>query len=202
MCAALSSTDWARPRPLASQETPGFGVGKLSSHLSFYNSLRVGTMQAAGRVPGFRVAGRRHCVAPAAFSEANGKRPEPRTTHPCPLTCMMLTRNGPSYPWQVSLGLMRPTPTASPRRCVHRARGTVGAVGAVRRQRHAASFWGRFGAVCDGGRAGSGDGLQLAGPCSPATLGMAGPPGPHREGVSALGIEEYSIITWYRRLSA
>ena len=116
MCAALSSTDWARPRPLASQETPGFGVGKLSSHLSFCNSLRVGTMQAAGRVPGFRVAGRRHCVAPAASSEANGKRPEPRTTYPCPLTCMMLTRNGPSYPWQVSLGPMRPPPTASPRR--------------------------------------------------------------------------------------
>ena len=79
-----------------------FGDLRGAMTATLVNSLRVGTMQAAGRVPGFRVAGRRHCVAPAASSEANGKRPEPRTTHPCPLTCMMLTfynslRVGRSY---------------------------------------------------------------------------------------------------------
>ena len=80
-----------------------FGDLRGAMTATLVNSLRVGTMckpPAGFPDSGWPVGG--ICVAPAASSEANGKRPEPRTTHPCPLTCMMLTfynslRVGRSY---------------------------------------------------------------------------------------------------------
>ena len=52
-------------------------------------------LTAAGRAPGLRVTGRRHCVAPAASSEANGKHPKASNHRPSPEPTHALTVNGP-----------------------------------------------------------------------------------------------------------
>ena len=83
-------------------------------------------LTAAGRAPGLRVTGRRHCVAPAASSEANGKRPGASNHRPSPEPARALTVNGPCM-WPA--GRSEPARTAAAAAAIVCRVGTVDRAG-------------------------------------------------------------------------